>query len=137
MSTMFCYCAASRRLSRLLTARYDAALSAAGLTAAQFEALSRLSARGPSNGRVLAQQLALDKTTLSRNLKTLLESGLVEAAPGEDARTVVYALSTAGRKRLAKAMPLWQGAHDASLAMLGSQAAASQRALERMNLNLR
>ncbi len=133
---MFCYCAASRRLSRLLTARYDAALSAAGLTAAQFETLGTLSL-GPSSGRVLAQQLALDKTTLSRNLKTLVESGLVEAAPGEDARIVIYALSTAGRKRLVKAMPLWQGVHDASLAMLGNQAAASQRALERMNLSLR
>ena len=134
---MFCYCAASRRLSRLLTARYDAALSAVGLTAAQFETLSRLSALGPSSGRVLAEQLALDKTTLSRNLKTLVGSGLVEAASGDDARSVVYALSNAGRKRLAKAMPLWRASHDASLAMLDSQAVASQRALERMNLSLR
>lgn len=134
---MFCYCAASRRLSRSLTARYDAALTTAGLTAAQFETLSTLSVLGPSSGRVLAQQLALDKTTLSRNLKALVESSLVETARGEDARSVIYMLSNAGRKRLAKAMPLWQGAHDASLAMLGSQAAASQRALERMNLSLR
>lgn len=130
---MFCFCAQSRRLARTLTARYDAALSAAGLTAAQFETLSVLSALGPSSGRALAETLALDKTTLSRNLKPLLGSGWIEARRGEDdARNVIYTLSTAGRKKLARAMPLWQQAHKATETMLGSQADASQRTLQRI-----
>jgi DNA-binding MarR family transcriptional regulator len=133
MKAMFCYCAASRRLARSLTARYDAALAPCGLTAAQFETLSQLQAMGPGTGRALAERLALDKTTLSRNLKPLLEASLVSSQPGEnDARQVFYALSPRGRQRLVKAMPLWQVAHDESVSRLGSTAATSQRTLQRM-----
>lgn len=130
---MFCYCAASRRLARSLTARYDAALAPCGLTSAQFETLSLLKGMGPSSGRALAERMALDKTTLSRNLKPLIAARLIASQPGEaDARQVIYALTVKGTQRQAKAMPLWQAAHDDSLTRLGSTAATSQRALQRM-----
>jgi DNA-binding MarR family transcriptional regulator len=130
---MFCYCAQSRRLARLLTARYDVALSKAGLTAAQFETLNVTQALGESTGRVLAERLDLDKTTLSRNLKALIDAKLITARRGEvDARQVIYRLTAKGTQRLAKAMPLWQAAHDASAQALGSYAAPAQRALLRM-----
>ena len=130
---MFCFCALSRRLARTLTARYDKALASAGITAAQFETLSVLAAVGPSSGRGLASRLVLDKTTLSRNLKPLLKAGLMEAKPsGTDGRAVIYALTAAGKRRLAKAASLWQAAHETSLAMLSTDAASSERALQRM-----
>ena len=130
---MFCYCAASRRLARTLTASYDAALAPAALTAAQFETLSVVQAVGAVTGRELAERLALSKTTLSRNVKPLIDAGVLNARPGEDdARQTIYSLSPKGTQRLAKAMPLWQAAHDGSLALLGDSAAASQRALQRM-----
>jgi DNA-binding MarR family transcriptional regulator len=133
MNAMFCYCATSRRLARTLTARYDATLAPSGLTAAQFETLSVLKVAGPCSGRALAERMMLDKTTLSRNLKQLLEARWIAARPGEqDARQVIYALTAKGTQKLAKAMPLWQTAHDASLAMLEASAVSSQRALQQM-----
>ncbi len=137
MITVFCYCAEARRVSRLLTARYDAALSPAGMTAAQFETLGVLQALEPSSGRALSERLAVDKTTLSRNLRSMQEAGWIAAvASKDDARQMDYALTTAGRKKLAKAMPLWQQAHDATTEQLGTHAAPSQRALERLTAAL-
>ncbi len=134
---MFCYCAQSRRLARLLTARYDAALSGSGLTAAQFETLSVMQALGESSGRALAERLDLDKTTLSRNLKALIDAKLIAAHRSEeDARQILHKLTAKGAQRLAKAMPLWQQAHDASLGLLGSYAAPAERALQRMAVAL-
>jgi DNA-binding MarR family transcriptional regulator len=130
---MFCFCASARRLARTLTARYDDALADAGLTASQFETLSMLGATGASSGRVLAERLVLDKTTLSRNVRPLLEAGLMEAEPSEtDGRTVLYKLSAAGKRTLAKALPLWQAEHDAVMEMLGAQAVGAERSLQRM-----
>ena len=130
---MFCYCAASRRIARTLTTRYDAALAPAGLTAAQFETLSVLQALGPATGRALAAQLAVDKTTLSRNLKPMIEAGHITAAAGrEDARQTHYGLTLSGVKKLQKARPLWQSVHDETAGHLGKGAASAQRTLQRM-----
>jgi DNA-binding MarR family transcriptional regulator len=121
----------------LLTARYDAALSPAGLTAAQFETLGVVQALEPCSGRVLAERLAVDKTTLSRNLRSMQDAGWIAATASKgDARQMDYALTAAGRKKLAKAMPLWQQVHNATTERLGSHAVSSQRALERMTAAL-
>lgn len=127
---MFCYCATSRRIARTLTARYDAALAPAGLTAAQFETLNVLNALGTSSGRMLVDTLALDKTTLSRNLQSMTAANLVLATQDRnDARQQQYSLSPAGRKKLAKAMPLWQAVHNQTEALFPSGAKPS---LQRM-----
>ena len=90
---MFCYCATSRRIARTLTARYDAALAPAGLTAAQFETLSVLASLKTATGRTLSHTLAVDKTTLSRNLQSMVAAKLVLVKKGrEDTRQQLYAL---------------------------------------------
>jgi DNA-binding MarR family transcriptional regulator len=86
---------------------------------------------------VLAERLAVDKTTLSRNLRSMMDAGWVAAAATkEDARQMDYSLTAVGRKKLAKAMPLWQRVHDTTAEQLGSHAASSQRVLERMTASL-
>ena len=61
-----------------------------------------------------------------------MSRSLLAARPGkDDARQVFYAVTAKGTQRLAKAMPLWQGAHQQSLAMLGAQAASAERKLAR------
>ena len=108
-----CLCANTRRAARLLTLHYDAELGKAGLSAAQFELLSLLS-YGERNGRGIAAALALDTTTVSRNLKPLLADGLVAASNApDDARLLLYRLTAAGKARLRKAQPLWQRAQTA------------------------
>lgn len=135
---MFCYCAESRRVARLLTARYDAALAGSGLSASQFEVLDNLAGLEGASGRALAEQLAVDKTTLSRNLKALITAGLVRVqADGDDARQAMYTLTAKGRVRLAKTKPLWQRAHDATVQMLQAKSSATQKSLLGMSAALR
>ena len=46
----------------------------------QFALLSALSSLGPCNQAAIGERFALDKTTLSRNLKLLKNKGWIEAA---------------------------------------------------------
>lgn len=127
---MFCYCATSRRIARTLSARYDAALAPAGLTAAQFETLSTLAALQTATGRTLVDALAVDKTTLSRNLQNLIAAKFVVAKQDRtDTRQQQYTLAAEGKKKLAKAMPLWQAIHNETESIFTASAKPS---LQRM-----
>lgn len=135
---MFCYCAESRRLARLLTARYDAVLAEAGVSVAQFEVLSTLREMERVNGRALADQLAVDPTTLSRNLKVLVTEKLVAARrSGVDARQTDYSLTARGLKRLELAGPLWHQAHAATRKAVGPDAETLQHTLQSTSERLR
>ena len=87
---------------------YDGYLRRAGLEVPQFALLNMLDKAGPSSQAAMGRQFALDKTTLSRNLKTLAKKGWVKAAPGADARERRFVVTAAGRARVAAARPGWQ-----------------------------
>jgi DNA-binding MarR family transcriptional regulator len=108
---MQCYCAAVRRLSRRLTRIYEQELREVGLNPAQYELLSSLKARPGSSQGALAVALDLDQTTLSRNMKLLVEQGRVlSVALAEDGRCVAYRLSTKGVADLKAAYRCWKRA---------------------------
>ena len=135
---MFCYCAESRRAARLLTARYDAELAAADVTSAQFELLQVLASAGRLHGRALAEFVAVDPATLSRNLKALIAAKWVRAQRDpQDGRQTVYSLTPSGEDRLAMARPLWQRAHRATMHDLGTQAEPLRQTLHGMTQMLR
>ena len=135
---MFCYCAESRRAARLLTARYDQHLAGTGLSSAQFEVLSVLQAETQVNGRALSDLLAVDPTTLSRNLKALCALKFVHARKSTaDGRQKVYALTAKGLRQLEAAKPAWLTAHRVMLDELGAQAAPVRAALQDLAGRLR
>ena len=135
---MFCYCAESRRAARLLTARYDAALSAAGLTSAQYELLQTMASATRLHGRALAEFLAVDPATLSRNLKVLIAAKWVRAQRDkDDGRQTMYSLTGSGEERLAMAQPLWRKAHRATLKDFGIEAEPLRQTLQSMTSVLR
>ena len=135
---MFCYCAESRRAARLLTARYDALLSAAGLTSAQYELLQVIEVGGRLHGRALAEFLAVDPATLSRNLKVPIAAKWVRAQRDkDDGRQMMYSLTPSGEERLAVARPLWRRAHRATLKDFGTDAEPLRRSLQNMTSVLR
>ena len=56
----------------------------------------------------------MDRTTLTAALKPLERRGLVKIAPAkEDKRSRLLSLTPAGRKLLARAVPLWKREHAA------------------------
>lgn len=99
-----------RKAARLIAQLYDRAMEPAGLTNSQFSILALVRGRRQPSITGLANELGMDRTTLSRNLRLLERRGLVRTAPGSDARTRTVSTTAAGSKTLASAMPLWQEA---------------------------
>ena len=108
-----CACATARRLARVLTQLYDSRLRDRGIEAAQFALMASIARQGPSSQVALGQRYALDKTTVSRNLKVLARKGWIESSTANDRRERHFTLTAAGRRRLAAARPGWKKAQAA------------------------
>src|SRR5438105_10195832 len=73
-----CLCLHLQRAARAVARRFDAVLRPLGLTSGQFSLLMSLNrAQPPSLGDVAAV-LAMDRTTVTANLKPLVRRGLVK-----------------------------------------------------------
>src|SRR5262249_33293892 len=95
-----CVCNMLRMATRAVTQLYDDALRPSGLRASQFSALATIAGRGEANLRELEEALAIDQTTLTRNLAVLERDGLLERAPHPDGRVKAMRLTPAGRRTL-------------------------------------
>jgi DNA-binding MarR family transcriptional regulator len=96
--------------ARVLARPYDEALKPAGLTNGQFSLLMSLNRAEPATMGQVSSLLAMDRTTLTANLKPLERRGLVEIVIDEhDRHGRRLKLTRAGRARLAKALPVWDG----------------------------
>jgi DNA-binding MarR family transcriptional regulator len=106
-----CLCLHVQRAARAVARRYDDALRPVRLTNGQFSLLMSLNrAEVPSIGSVAAL-LAMDRTTLTANLKPLERRGLVKVGvDAADRRSRLTSLTPAGRTLLAAALPLWKRA---------------------------
>lgn len=112
-----CYCTQFRRSSRALTRLYDAALKDHGIRITQFSllrALRRLG--GAATFSQLAEEVVLDTTTISRNVKVLAANGWVSFQNTDDGREKKIRISSAGAKKIDAATPSWQVAQDQILA---------------------
>ncbi|BBU32083.1 transcriptional regulator (plasmid) [Burkholderia sp. THE68] len=105
-----CYCTQFRRSANQLTAIYDEALRPVGLKITQFSLLRAIERLGAATYNEIAAEAALDKTTISRNLKVLINAGWVSVSvpPEEDARYRSAQLSKEGVKKLRSAEPYWR-----------------------------
>jgi DNA-binding MarR family transcriptional regulator len=107
-----CLCLNLQRAARAVARRFDAALRPLDLTNGQFSLLMSLNRKeAPSIGSVSAL-LAMDRTTLTANLKPLERRGLVEVCIDDaDKRTRRVKLTPAGRALLIVAVPIWKQTH--------------------------
>ena len=107
-----CLCLHLQRAARAVARRFDAALRPLNLTNGQFSLLMSLNREdAPSIGSVSAL-LAMDRTTLTANLKPLERRGLVKVSIDDaDKRTRRLKLTSAGRALLIAAVPIWKTTH--------------------------
>jgi DNA-binding MarR family transcriptional regulator len=107
-----CLCLHLQRAARALARRFDEALRPVGLTSGQFSLLMSLNrAEPPTMGQVSAL-LAMDRTTLTANLKPLERRELVSVTvDAADRRARRMRLTPAGRTVLAAALPIWEATH--------------------------
>lgn len=127
-----CTCFRIRSAARRVTQIYSQHLSPTGLKISQFSLLGFVAGEGPVAIGRLSELLETDRTTLTRNLKPLLDGGLVERTASGDKRRHELAATPAGRALFRRALPLWAAAEQDVREAMGVKLATELRgALER------
>ena len=82
------HCVAGRthQIARIVSARYDSALEAHGLTSHQLTLLSMICMMQPVAPASMLPYLKMDQSTLSRNLDRLVNKGWLEAVADDNDR---------------------------------------------------
>ena len=108
-----CLCLHLQRAARAVARRFDEALRPVGLSHGQYSLLVSLNRPEPPRLGDVARLLAMDRTTLTANLKPLERRGLCTIRPDPgDKRARRLALTETGRDVLAVAVPIWRATHD-------------------------
>src|SRR4051812_27697968 len=114
-----CTAHGGRKAARALSRIYDEALTPTGLRGTQFDILVALSLAREAPLAKVADELGLDRTTLTRNLGPLERDGLVESVAAGDRRVRRLRLTERGHDVLADALPRWERAQREVVAALG------------------
>ena len=127
-------CAAlrARMAARKLTRHYDKALRPAGLKITQFTLLISVAEGKVKSLTALADLLALERSSLVRNVKLLEDEGLIESAPSGEGRSLGLRLTKAGRKKLTQALPLWREAQGDVETALGTNWPGVKKSLHQL-----
>lgn len=108
-----CLCLHIQRAARAIGRRFDEALRPYGLTNGQYSLMMSLNRPQPPRMKDVAPFLAMDRTTLTANLKPLERRGLVEIeVDPADKRSRLLRLTPAGHETLKAAVPVWRKTHD-------------------------
>ena len=129
-----CLCRRIQRASRTIGRRFDEALRPVGLNNWQFTLLVMINRPSPLTVNGLAEELGMDRTTTTKNLRPLQRRGLLEIRQDEeDARVRRIVLTASGHGVLGEARPRWQAANDAVTSSLeGGTLACLRSALDKI-----
>ena len=109
-----CLCLHLQRAARVVARRFDEAFRSLGITQGQFSLLMSLNRPEPPTMGSVAELLAMDRTTLTANLKPLQRRGLVTITVDDsDRRSRRLTLTREGRALLVAAVPIWKRTHAA------------------------
>ncbi len=108
-----CLCFHVQRAARALARRFDSVFRSLDLTHGQFSLMNALNGVGPATMARVSEVLAMDRTTLTANLKPLERRGLVtlEVDPDDRRSRRVTLTAPAAAPLLREAIPLWKRAH--------------------------
>ena len=114
-----CVCFNLRWVSRAFSQFFVGELHQHGLLPTQTPILGLLAARPEASMAEVSDWLAMDRTTLVRNLRPLERDGLVRATGKGRGRKVSLALTPKGFKTLEKFLPDWRVAQQKVIRTLG------------------
>ena len=107
-----CLCNALRQASRAVSRFYDEELRSVGLRTTQFSLLRLLCRSGGVRQRDLGELTVHDETTLTRNLRPLVDAGWVAVRPGQDRREKWLKITRKGLAKVEEAGPHWSRAQE-------------------------
>jgi DNA-binding MarR family transcriptional regulator len=113
-----CLCNALRQASRAVSRLYDEELRGVGLRTTQFSLLHHLARAGPIRQGDLGGLAHLEETTLTRNLRPLVDAGWVAVRAGEDRREKWLKITRKGLAKLEQAHPSWARAQERMRSLL-------------------
>jgi DNA-binding MarR family transcriptional regulator len=105
----------------MVTRVYDAFLRDAGLKASQLAVLAAIDSTETVSIAELSKKLAMDRTTLSRNLKPLIAEQLVDLSEEGWRRSKLVRITPAGQQRMTAAIPLWERAQADTFNRIGDR----------------
>lgn len=109
-----CLCLHAQRAARALSRRFDEVFRPHGITSGQFSLLNSLNRPAPPTIGQVAETLAMDRSTVTANLKPLERMGAVlTTVDPDDRRGRRVALTGAGRALLERTTPIWIAEHAA------------------------
>lgn len=118
-----------RQLMRQVSQHYDAELGKAGLKTTQYSLLSHVLKLGPIRPGELAQAMRMDASTLTRNLKPLVDASWLRIEAGADERSRSVTITDAGRAKRDEAQRHWKAAQDKINRTLGVERVQALHAL--------
>ncbi len=116
-----CTCFNVRRVSRLITQFFDTEVRRHGVRPTQTPILRALHAKSGWSMTELSEWLAMERTTLLRNLRPLQRDGLVRVRGGGRGGRVELGITAKGRQALAETLPAWRSAQGKVVAILGKE----------------
>jgi DNA-binding MarR family transcriptional regulator len=124
-----CMCLETRRIARRVTRAYDEALRPHGLRITQFTILGAATlSRGAATITELADALDMERSTLSRNLNLLEETGWIRRDPAKGRRARPVSITPEGARMFRAAMPAWREAQRSLRRALGADGSRALRA---------
>ncbi len=116
-----CLAVRVRRLERVISRIYDAALAEHGINIAQLNLLAAIAASDQGRPSDLTRLLDVEKSTLSRNLKRMEGLGWVHSDPAVPRRGRALRLTPAGSRMLINMLAVWEKAQAKAMEELGQR----------------
>lgn len=105
-----CYCIRLRRAANTVSHLYDCCLDSVGLSITQYSLLSNLRKIENCSVTDLANRVGLERTTVVRTLRPLLERGLIADISAEGQRNRILNVTEEGIEVLSKSKAMWNDA---------------------------
>lgn len=116
-----CYCTNLRRAANTVSLLYSDYLSSAGVTVNQFSLLVNLERRENCSVSEFSAHVGLERTTLVRTLKPLIDRGLVRDISAAGQRNRILQLTKEGKEVVRQGKPLWERAQKEIERRIGSE----------------
>lgn len=108
-----------RRLDRIVTGVYMKEIRSFGLRGSMLSMLFVIGKMQQINQKEIGEKLVLDASTVSRDIKKMIQNGWVKVEAGEDARERIISLRKEGYRLLEEVSPVWSEVHAKVIAALG------------------
>ena len=120
--TANCLMGRTRYLSRVLTSIYDEEVRPFGVQATQVTLLATVATFGPVRRSDLGRWLHFDSSTLTRNLRVMLDHAWLEqVVDGKDGRGLPLQVTGTGAELLRALGPAWHRAQERALHIVGGE----------------